>query len=606
MASVFQTNEISQYGLLLIAQATSANPIVFVDSKSASQIPQDPEEAQYYNGIDGTIDASSATDATARVVARFGNTSTSESQVVKAIAIRARLASQSDSDAVIFAYSYDNDSAIYFPSNTAPAQRTRFAFAFDFSQTQSVSVTEAGSASLADLERLVSCHKAGNPNEGVEQTILGDKTWEDQQDFNEACRFHDTMVTHNVYPETNNLYSLGSQNSKYKALYGVTVHSSYVETQQVDASDITVGDVDARNISADDLSVWSLNVGVQDGDAVVTLAGSTITGWKSGSGTYDNQYSYNLLIGGGLAETTGYDHGVLNITPQAVHVDASSGDVTYPGVKVNVGTTEYPLKSVCTQELILRTTANANNNASIMYGEGGIMMHADIMPAHDTRATAEDCGRYQRPWNQLYVRDAITFVMDNTAEAQCITFYEDEGDLFLSNGHDIHLGNTWGNPGALYGAPMGVCSESHSPTTMPNSTSHADAPTWDIEKGTIVMAMPCWATARSEFMNRKGAGDRVTVTFPNVAQAPFQHGNSYDTDPEKGAWYIASWQYGSGSGAKSGFIPVSTLDSATDRELFSYLPAGQYRLLSCVEDCTAVGYSDYHPEGMCVLLQKIS
>ena len=590
MASVFQTNEITQAGLRLVAESSSANPIAFVDALSASQIPQDPEEAQGYNGIGGTIDASSATDTTARVVALFGNTSTSEAQVVKAIAIRAKLASQSDSDAVIFAYSYDADSSIYFPSNTAPSQRTRFAFAFDFSQTKSVSVTEAGSASLADLERFVSCHKAGNPNSGEDQTIFGDKYWYGQQDFDEACRFYNAVVTHSVWPETDNLYSLGLQNARYKALYGETVNSTNVV---------------AHGISSGEASVGSLHVSVQDGDSVVELSGSTLTGWKSGYGTSDNPYQYNLLIGGGLSVPSGDDYGVLTITPQAVHVNTSTGNVTYPHVEVKVGTTAYPLKSVCTQELVLRSNAD-NNSALLMYGEGGIMMHADIMPAHDTRATAEDCGRYQRPWNHVYVREAITFVMDNTSEAQCITLYEDEGTLVLSNGHDISLGNVWGQHGAIYGAPMGVSSERHAPSSLPNSSTHADAPTWDIEKGTIVMAMPCWATARDVFMNRKGAGDTITVTFPDVSQAPFQHGNNYDNDPEKGAWYIASWKYGSGNSPKSMFVPFSTLDSANSKELFSYLPAGRYRLLNGVEECIGVGHAEYHPEGMCVLLQKIS
>ena len=590
MASVFQTNEITQAGLRLIAESSSANPIAFVDALSASQIPQDPEEAQGYNGIGGTIDASSATDTTARVVALFGNTSTSEAQVVKAIAIRAKLASRSDSDAVIFAYSYDADSSIYFPSNTAPSQRTRFAFAFDFSQTKNVSVTEAGSASLADLERFVSCHKAGNPNYGEDQTILGDKTWEHQQDFNEACRFHDTVVTHGLFPETDNIYSLGLQNARYKVLYGETVNSTNVV---------------AHGVSSDEASVGSLHVSVRDGDSVVELSGSTLTGWKSGYGTQDNPYRYKLLIGGGLSVPSGDEYGVLTITPQAIHANTSTGNVAYPHVEVEVGTTAYPLKSVCTQELVLRSNAD-NNNAILMYGEGGIMMHADIMPAHDTRATAEDCGRYQRPWNHVYVRDAITFVMDNTSEAQCITLYEDEGTLVLSNGHNLSLGNTWGNHGSIYGAPMGVSSLRHTPAELPNSSTHADAPTWDIEKGAIVMAMPCWATARSVFANRKGAGDSITVTFPDVSQAPFQHGNDYDSDPEKGAWYIASWRCGYGNSPKSMFVPFSTLDSASSRELFSYLPAGKYRLLNGVEECEGVGHSEYHPEGMCVLLQKIS
>ena len=590
MASVFQTNEITQAGLRLIAESSSANPIAFVDALSASQIPQDPEEAQGYNGIGGTIDASSATDTTARVVALFGNTSTSEAQVVKAIAIRAKLASQSDSDAVIFAYSYDADSSIYFPSNTAPSQRTRFAFAFDFSQTKNVSVTEAGSASLADLERFVSCHKAGNPNNGEDQTIFGDKYWYGQQDFDEACRFHNAVVTHSVWPETNNEYSLGLQNARYKALYGETVNSSIVM---------------ANSVSAGDARVGSLHVSVQDGDSVVDLSGSTLTGWKSGYGTQDNPYQYKLLIGGGLSVPSGDEYGVLTITPQAVHVNNSTGNVAYPHVEVKVGTTAYPLRSVCTQELVLRSNAD-NNNAILMYGEGGIMMHADIMPAHDTRATAEDCGRYQRPWNHVYVRDAITFVMDNTSEAQCITLYEDEGTLVLSNGHNLSLGNTWGNHGSIYGAPMGVSSERHTPAELPNSSTHADAPTWDIEKGAIVMAMPCWATARSVFATRKGAGDSITVTFPDVSQAPFQHGNDYNSDPEKGAWYLASWKCGSGNSPESMFVPFSTLDSANSRELFSYLPAGKYRLLNGVEECEGVGHAEYHPEGMCVLLQKIS
>lgn len=590
MASVFQTNEITQAGLRLIAESSSANPIAFVDALSASQVPQDPESAQGYNGIGGTIDASSATDTTARVVALFGNASTSEAQVVKAIAIRAKLASQSDSDAVIFAYSYDADSTIYFPSNTAPSQRTRFAFAFDFSQTQNVSVTEAGSASLADLERFVSCHKAGNPNAGEDQTIFGDKYWYGQQDFDEACRFYNAVVTHSVWPETDNAYSLGLQNARYNAIYGETVNSSIVN---------------AHSVSAEEASVGTLHVSMRDGYSVVNLSGSELTGWTDGYGTQDSPYRYNLHIGGGLSVPSGDEHGVLTITPQAVHVDSSTGNVTYPHVEVKVGTTAYPLKSVCTQELILCSTANSSS-AIIMYGEGGIMMHADIMPAHDTRATAEDCGRFQRPWNHVYVRDAVTFVGDSTSEAQCATLYDDEGTLVLSPGHDLRLGTTWGAHGSIYGAPMGVSSERHTPSTLPNSSASADAPTWDIEKGAIVMAMPCWATARSVFMNRMGAGDTVTVTFPDVAQAPFQHGSSYDNDPEKGAWYIASWQYGSGNSPKSHFIPFSTQDGTNSQELFSYLPAGKYRLLNGVEECVGVEYSDYHPEGMCVLLQKIS
>ena len=590
MAGVFSSQVVTVAGRTLIASATATNQIVFVKALSATTVPADPSVTSGYDGVQGSVTSSSATNSVARVVTSYNNAPSTSPQPVKAIALMGKLASQSDAEAVIFAYCTDVDSEIFFPGTNAPDQITRFAYNIAFEGSAPLEVTEAGAASLSDLDRFVSLHRAGDPTRGEDQTILGDKYWYGQQDFDEACRFHNAVVTHSVWPETDNEYSLGLQNARYKAIYGETVNSSIVM---------------ANSVSAGDARVGSLHVSVQDGESVVDLSGSTLTGWRSGFGTQDSPYRYNLLIGGGLSASSEEEYGVLDITPQSVYVDASSGKATYPYVEVNVGTTNYPLKSVRTQELVLCSNAD-NNNAFMMYGEGGIMMHADIMPAHDTRATAEDCGRFQRPWNHVYVRDAVTFVGDSTSEAQCATLYDDEGDLVLSPGHDIRLGTTWGAHGAIYGAPMGVSSERHTPSTLPNSSEVTDAPTWDIEKGAIVMAMPCWATARSVFMRRKGAGDTITVTFPDVAQAPFQHVVSYDNDPEKGAWYIASWRYGYGNIPQSHFTPLSTQDGTSSRELFSYLPAGTYRLLCCVEECGGVEYSDYHPEGMCVLLQKIS
>ena len=588
---LFENQTITSEGLNLIAHATASDAIVYTKALSNATIPADPSNVSSYSGKVGTIASASSSGNAARITLAFGNSDTTSSQVVKCVALMGRLQSESG-DGVIVAYCSSGESSITLPSSGDASCVTRFVINLVMSagSDSTINVVESGVASLSDLSRFVSLHVAGDPTTGVNQTILGDKTWEHQQDFNEACRFHDSVVTTGVFPETDNISSLGLQNARYKAIYGETVNSTNVVTSTV---------------SADEASIGSLNVHVQDGYSVVNLSGSTLTGWKSGAGTQDNPYRYNLIIGGGLSASYGEEYGVLDITPQSVYVDASSGKATYPYVEVNVGTTNYPLKSVRTQELVLCSNVD-NNNAFMMYGEGGIMMHADIMPAHDTRATAEDCGRYQRPWNHVYVRNAVTFVMDNTPENQCVALYEDEGTLVLSPGHDLRLGTMWGAHGSIYGAPMGVSSERHTPSTLPNSDALVDAPTWDIEKGTIVMAMPCWATALSVFMNRKGAGDTVTVTFPDVAKAPFQHGSDYDSDPEKGAWFVASWKFGFGNDPKSHFIPFSTQDGTSSRELFSYLPAGTYRLLNGVEECIGVEYSDYHPEGMCVLLQKIS
>ena len=178
MSSVFTNNVVTQAGLRLIAEATAANPIVYVDALSASQIPQDPEAIPFYNGVDGVIDASSATDNTARIVSRFGNSSSSTAQPVKAIAITARLSSQSDSEKVIFAYCSDANSQIVFPPSSAPEQRTRFAFNLTFDGQGTVEVVETGCAALSDLERLVSCHKAGQPTVGERQSIYGVKNFQ--------------------------------------------------------------------------------------------------------------------------------------------------------------------------------------------------------------------------------------------------------------------------------------------------------------------------------------------------------------------------------------------------------------------------------------------
>ena len=259
------------------------------------------------------------------------------------------------------------------------------------------------------------------------------------------------------------------------------------------------------------------------------------------------------------------------------------------------------------------------NKATLTFKEDALLTDKDIVPANNTNAL-QSCGRVGRPWKELYVKNAIYLTRGTSSVTDNLIIYEDDGGINLENSYAGGDGGSFWfrkrtggsivgatvSAGEFIGAPMGVVSERHTPTELPNSSAYADAPTWDIKKGTIVMAMPCWATARSVFMNRRGAGDTITVTFPDVAQAPFQHGNSYDDDPEKGAWYLASWRFGSGDSPKSMFVPFSTLESTNSRELFSYLPAGTYRLLCCVEECISVGHAEYHPEGMCVLLQKIS
>lgn len=183
MAGVFSSQVVTVAGRTLIASATATNQIVFVKALSATTVPADPSVTSGYDGVQGSVTSSSATNNVARVVTSYNNAPSTSPQPVKAIALTGRLASQSDAEAVIFAYCTDADSEIYFPGKNAPEQITRFAFNIAFEGTAPLEVTEAGAASLSDLNRFVSLHVAGDPTTGEVQTIRGKKTFTDQVTF---------------------------------------------------------------------------------------------------------------------------------------------------------------------------------------------------------------------------------------------------------------------------------------------------------------------------------------------------------------------------------------------------------------------------------------
>ena len=544
MAGVFSSQVVTVAGRALIASATATNQIVFVKALSASTVPADPSVTSGYDGVQGSVTSSSATNNVARVVTSYNNAPTSAPQPVKAIALMGRLASQSDAEAVIFAYCTDSDSEIYFPGNNAPDQITRFAYNVAFDGSAPLEVTEAGAASLSDLDRFVSCHRAGDPTTGEDQSIKGSKTFDGEVTLKGAVH-----MSANIVPTKGSTYTIGES---------VGTRLSDVYTETVHVSTIIGGDTISSN--------WNIEVG--------------------------NSF---------MPESS-------TVTDSVSSVSLGAGNARFGSVYANTVNGTY----------IELSQAATSTKATLMCEDGAILTANDIVPS----STANDipsCGRVTRPWKELYVKNAIHLTRGDSTTNNLV-IYEDDGGINLENGYAggdagafAFRKRTGGSivgatvfAGEFFGAPMGVSSLSHTPSTLPNSDSHENAPLWNIKKGTIVMAMPCWATARSVFMNRKGAGDSITVTFPDVAQAPFQHGSDYDSDPEKGAWYIASWKFGFGNSPKSGFVPFSTQDGTTSQELFSYLPAGTYRLLSCVEECTGVGHSEYHPEGMCVLLQKIS
>lgn len=180
MSNSFAYNTVTHDGAALIAQATAANPIVIVGAKSCTLAAQDNADLSskplsWYDGKSGTIAAVSATDAVARIVAKYTNSGTA--QTVKSFCITARLASQSDAQAVVLTAKSDPDAAVFLPGADDVSMIVNIPHSISIETAGTVEVTPGASASVADLERFVSLFKAGQPSVGESQEVLGTKTF---------------------------------------------------------------------------------------------------------------------------------------------------------------------------------------------------------------------------------------------------------------------------------------------------------------------------------------------------------------------------------------------------------------------------------------------
>lgn len=182
MSNTYQFNVLTIDGAALIAQATAANPIVYVGALSRATAAASAAElatapASWYTGKTGEIVAVSATGNVAEIRAVWRNAG--QSQSAKSVAITARLASQSDAQAVVVTAMSDPDATIVLPGSTDTGAGVAIPFYVQIGATGSVEITPGACASIADLARFMSIQAAGNPNTGDAQTVRGAKTFVD-------------------------------------------------------------------------------------------------------------------------------------------------------------------------------------------------------------------------------------------------------------------------------------------------------------------------------------------------------------------------------------------------------------------------------------------
>lgn len=181
MANPFALCTITLEGANLIAQATAANPIVFVDAMTSEFAAADVADLagkalSFYDGPTGSIDAVSAVGSNARIIVRFPNALDDNDINIKSVCVTARLANQT-SGIVPFAAMSDANSTIYIPGALKPSQFIRFPLNVKITDLGTIQTVAASAAAPGDLERFVSTHAAGDPIRGEDQTILGDKTF---------------------------------------------------------------------------------------------------------------------------------------------------------------------------------------------------------------------------------------------------------------------------------------------------------------------------------------------------------------------------------------------------------------------------------------------
>lgn len=170
----FDNNTLTVQGLNAIATATVESPIHFTKALASSTYYEPASVVEDNLEITGTIAAASATDAEARVVAAF--TGADETGVlIKTIALFGYVGDESNE--VMICAASDSDSQIH----TSSIFTAFIAVHFDIADVAVGSFTSSAGAfaTLGDLDRFVSAHKAGDVSAGENQSIYGVKTFQD-------------------------------------------------------------------------------------------------------------------------------------------------------------------------------------------------------------------------------------------------------------------------------------------------------------------------------------------------------------------------------------------------------------------------------------------
>ena len=228
--SGFSVNVLTTHGQALIAQATSGNQLTFSNMRvSASSMTAAQAQAAVVTDFSvdfGPIKSASASGSVCRVTASYQNPSSS-AMTLKSFALCGRL-SGSLSDDVIAVLSDAAAEVVLAPHGSAgDTCQIGFSLTISNAATVTVQVTDVGSASLSDLDRFVSCHKAGNELEGEEQAIWGYKN------FRQAIRPEAGLEWYRI--DVGNFIKVVAERTGPRDSHTKAVHQVFVMTDETNS-----------------------------------------------------------------------------------------------------------------------------------------------------------------------------------------------------------------------------------------------------------------------------------------------------------------------------------------------------------------------------------
>lgn len=595
----FEIARFSSDGLNLLAELTTSKSIklknVYVDTVEHSlEDIEEPvswwatETAEAMQYISASISsAGKVNDNEARLTIQMKLANGDETQIAKTVVVTACSVESGieGSEIVLCAVSDANGVEILY-NDSGITVNTSIAIYFAFSNASSITVEGSSNPDYvihSELDRFVSAHALGAPNIGENQTIRGDKL------------FNGTVVL-----------DVGDT-WEYSLKSGVVI-TKYAGDDQDDESlyqgRITANDtglaIDVMNVNAySDLVEFRDYIGEDEYNTVMRFT-------KLENDEYEVSIAAALSVDSGL------------------RVD-SSGITLYKSVmpdgnRVRLGDIGSYFRGVYTDHIDFGTGVIGSA------GGGLLSMQGNLIPLTNSRY---DLGSNSYRWQQIYtdsIRCTSQIILMAASNTRQLIFdaTANTGDLTIAGfnigtGLILSTGYADAKPSLTCGKIFGeLVSPEYTSAEFPGEEEYTTPPAFNVEVGSIVMAIPCWATLRSIFGTRQPVGKIIDVVVPNNWQTaqPFEHTLDYENDPENGAWYYAVFRPGSSRNGTSAYKPLRTLTQGTGGGVsnYAYLTAGRYKLLSCVDayDGYYEGgleheytYGDYVSSGACMMLQRV-